>query len=185
MLKRVFAALSLITFTCGVAAADDIALAHRRDNAEADAVEIISMRSALAKEFIKPGAEVNEETFKKVCGEVGKKVKEISEREGVVIRHSAVKSRNPKNSATPEEAVLMERFEKEKKLKGIDEEAFFDGKKYFRVTRPIYVEKACLACHGDKDSRPLFIKEKYPEDRAYGFKTGDLRGLISILIPLD
>lgn len=47
------------------------------------------------------------------------------------------------------------------------------------------MEAACLACHGEKDSRPEFIKEKYPDDRAYGFKKGDLRGVISVLIPLD
>lgn len=182
---KFFAALSLVILSYGFAGAEDIALAHKKDNAAADAEEIISMRSRLAREFIKPGVEVTEETFKRVCGAVGKRVKEISKSEGVVIRHAAVKFRNPANAATPAEAALIESFERDPKLKAIDEEDTVDGKKYFRVTRPIRVEAACLACHGEKDSRPEFIKKKYPDDSAYGFKKGDLRGIISVLIPLD
>ncbi len=185
MIKRVFAAVFLAALLYGSARAEDIALAHRKDNAAADAEAIIELRSKLAREFIKPGAVVTEETFKRVCGAVGKKVKEISKLEGVVIRHAAVKFRNPSNAATPAEAALIGRFEKDRGLKAIDEEDTVDGKNYFRVTRPIRVEKACLACHGDKEARPEFIKEKYPDDRAYGFKKGDLRGIISVLIPLD
>lgn len=185
MLKTVFAAVFVVTLACGVAGADDIALAHKKDNAAANAEEIISMRSDLAREFVRPGAEVTEETFKKVCGAVGKKVKEIEKAEGVVIRHAAVKFRNPANAATPAEAALIGRFEKDAALKALDDDDTVDGKKYFRVTRPIRVESACLACHGEKDSRPAFIKDKYPEDSAYGFRRGDLRGVISVLIPLE
>lgn len=151
------------------------------------AEEIISMRSSLAKSFILPGAEVNEETFKKVCGAVGKRVKEISEKEGVKIRHAATKFRNPANAATPEEAGLIEAFEKDKGLKGLKElmgSFEKEGIKYARYTRPIYVESACLACHGAKDSRPRFITEKYAQDRAFDFKTGDLRGIISVVAPV-
>ena len=49
--------------------------------------------------------------------------------------------------------------------------------------KPIFVEDACLACHGSKDKRPFFIVDKYPEDRAFDFKTGDLRGMVEVLFP--
>src|SRR3989304_1871187 len=65
----------------------DITAAHREDNAAANAEEIIDMRSRLAK-TIEPGSEVTEETFRKVCGAVAKRVKEISESEGVKIRYA-------------------------------------------------------------------------------------------------
>lgn len=149
------------------------------------AEEIISMRSSLAKTFVLPGAEVNEDTFKKVCGAVGKRVKEINEKGEVKIRHAAVKYRNPVNAATPEEEAIIERFAKEPGLKEISGAFEKDGKRFSRYTRPIYVESACLACHGEADARPAFIKAKYPDDKAYGFKTGDLRGIISVITPLE
>jgi hypothetical protein len=34
-----------------------------------------------------------------------------------------------------------------------------------------------------KGARPEFIKEKYPQDLAYNFKAGDLRGMYSVFIP--
>ncbi len=60
-----------------------------------------------------------------------------------------------------------------------------EGRGYYRYSAPIYVEKACLACHGAKDKRPAFIVKKYPEDKAYGFKEGDLRGIISVTFEVE
>lgn len=171
----------LVAFLPALAAADD--MAARQERAEAYAKEIIEMRSTRAAEFIKPGVEITPETFKLVCGAVGKRVKEIAEAEGFKIRHAAVKYRNPANEATPEEAALIRSFLS-------DEEGVLDewemlergGSTTFRYTTAIYVEKQCLACHGKKEDRPGFIVQGYPEDKAYGFEVGDLRGIISILI---
>jgi hypothetical protein len=163
----------------------DIAREHRKDNARADANEIIEMRSTLAKEFIKPEVEITEDVFKNVCGSVAKRVKEMTEKEGIAIRHAAVKNRNPKNAATPEEAALIGKFESDRKFTEAQETFEKDGRKFFRYTKPIFVEQACLACHGEKDKRPKFIVEKYTDDRAFDFKKGDLRGIISITTPLD
>ncbi len=147
------------------------------------ATEIIEMRSSLAKAFIKPGADITEETFKNVCGAVGKRVKELSEKEGITIRHAATKFRNPKNAATPDEEKSLKKFADDARLSETQEDIKKDGKPYLRYTRPIYVEDACLACHGSKEKRPQFIVEKYPDDRAYGFAKGDLRGIITIVVP--
>jgi len=43
-----------------------------------------------------------------------------------------------------------------------------DGKPYFRYMEPLYIEKACLECHGFQ-----------------GYKVGDVRGGISISIPMS
>ncbi len=147
------------------------------------AAEIIDLRSSLSRSFIKPGADITEETFKGVCGAVAKRVKELSEQKGITIRHAASRFRNPKNAATAEEEKLLKKFADDKKLSETQEDMKKDGKAYLRYTRPIYVEDSCLACHGPKEKRPQFIVEKYPEDRAYGFAKGDLRGIITILAP--
>ncbi len=44
---------------------------------------------------------------------------------------------------------------------------------YYRIP----VVEACLGCHGSQNSMPDFIIKKYPSDKAFGFKAGDLRGL--------
>ena len=53
----------------------------------------------------------------------------------------------------------------------------------WRCQRRITVESACLACHGAKADRPAFIQKRYPEDRAFDFEEGDLRGLYSVFVP--
>lgn len=153
------------------------------EKAASIAEEIVTMRSALAGEFIAPGAEITEDTFKKVCGAVGKRAMEISEKEGVKIRHAATRYRNPNNAADEREAGLIKRFEEEAGLAEVTERLEADGVELIRYTRPVIVEQACLACHGGKDARPGFIKAKYPDDRAFGFREGDLRGIITVTVP--
>lgn len=184
--KAVIAAALVASFASAVtvSAQEDIAFEHEKDSAAAYASEITELRSTLAGTFVKPGAEITEETFKNVCGAVGRRVKEISEKEGFIIRHASLKSRNPKNAATVEEAELIRKFEASKGLAKIWDAVTIDGKNYFRYSAPVYVNDACLACHGPKEKRPRFIVEKYPQDKAYGYSTGDLRGIISVLIPV-
>lgn len=183
MSKKMFSAFfAAIVISAG-------ALADEADDKKAMATaivdEIVNMRSSLAQAFIKPDAEITEETFKKVCGAVGKRVKEITEKQGVKIRHAATKYRNPLNAATPEEAEALAQFGKDKSLKETADTVEKEGKKYYRYTKPIFVEEACLACHGPKDKRPKFVIEKYPDDKAYDFRVGDLRGMISVMIPIE
>ncbi len=55
--------------------------------------------------------------------------------------------------------------------------------------KPIYAEKACLNCHGEKNKlKPAirhFLERKYPSDQAFGYKEGNIRGGISIIILLE
>ncbi|MBI1912419.1 MAG: DUF3365 domain-containing protein [Deltaproteobacteria bacterium] len=185
--RLVLSLISVFAFSGISIAAEggDITLEHKKDNAAANAAEIIEMRSSLAKEFIKPDTEITEDTFKKVCGAVKKRVMEITEKENVKIRHATLKNRNAANAATPEEAELIKKFSADNNMTELRDTVRKDGKEFFRYTRPIYVEEACLACHGSKDARPKFIVEKYPEDKAYDYKAGDLRGIISVLVPLN
>ena len=63
-----------------------------------------------------------------------------------------------------------------------------DGK-YFRFMKPIMVQSKCLLCHGSSDQIPesirLMLKQQYPFDRAIGYKTGELRGAVSIKQPIE
>jgi hypothetical protein len=63
------------------------------------------------------------------------------------------------------------------------------GRRHLRYLQPIRVQAMCLTCHGDPAAIPAEIKRilasRYPQDLATGYKTGDLRGAVSVRIPLD
>jgi hypothetical protein len=46
----------------------------------------------------------------------------------------------------------------------------------------------CLACHGSPKQFDVavadLLREKYPDDRAVGYKVGDLRGAVSVRVKL-
>lgn len=181
--KTALLAIALLALGGAHIGAQEVVSEPEEYKARAIANEIITLRSRLAASLIKPGEEATLETFQSVCGAVGKRAREIAAEEGVSIRHATLRQRNPSNAATGEEARLIGRFEKDGGLKEIWDESALDGRAYARYTRPIYVEEACLACHGEAGARPAFIVEKYPDDRAYGYKAGELRGIISIMMP--
>ncbi len=49
--------------------------------------------------------------------------------------------------------------------------------------RRINVEPSCLACHGTKASRPAFIKDNYPDDKAFDLAVGELSGMYAVYLP--
>ncbi|MCK4739226.1 MAG: DUF3365 domain-containing protein [Deltaproteobacteria bacterium] len=186
MKKIIFAVTLSIFILCSNSTAKDNNnnLKKNKEKAIATAMEITSLRSTLARESVLNNTKITGKTFKAVCGKVGKRVKAISKEEGFKIRHAAIKNRNPANAATTGEVNLIQKISNNKKTQPIEDIVTIEDKRYHRITAPIFVERACLACHGDKDTRPDFIKKKYPEDKAYGFKEGDLRGIISISFPI-
>lgn len=157
----------------------DAALAAR---VLARVAEVDSLRIARAA-TIRPGAPVTQETFAEVCQPVGQRVRAIAEAEGWEFRQVALRNRNPANAASAEDARLHERFEAEPALRGLWLEAERDGQRGHRYVQRITMQATCAACHGAREARPAFIAERYPEDRAYGFAPGALRGLYSVFVP--
>lgn len=143
--------------------------------------EITDLRSVRAASLLQSDEAITPKIFKKVCGPVKKKAMAIVKKEGVKIRHAAIKNRNPAHAASDEEKGFHRLFEKGEET-DIWDQTIIDGKSYSRYVRPIFVEPACLSCHGERDKRPAFVKKKYPKDLAYGFKAGDLRGIIEVMI---
>jgi len=56
--------------------------------------------------------------------------------------------------------------------------------KYLRYLKPILMQAECLNCHGsENDIMPevkQLIAQKYSNDKAVGYLTGDLRGAVSL-----
>lgn len=111
--------------------------------------------------------------------------KRFYEDTGYRLRQISSKYRNPDNKPDEfEEKALLE-FQKDKTLsefKGVDK---IKGQRVLRYLIPLYIEEACLKCHSEKNTVPDFIQEKYPDDRATDYSAGDLRGAISVTVPID
>jgi len=60
------------------------------------------------------------------------------------------------------------------------------GKKEFRYMKAIGTAKPCLNCHGAKVKPAVEakLKELYPDDKARGFKVGDIRGAFTFIQPM-
>jgi diguanylate cyclase (GGDEF)-like protein/PAS domain S-box-containing protein len=86
--------------------------------------------------------------------------------------------RNPLNSADKYELKAINLFKKNKNIK----EYLKRESKDYQYATPLYIEKKCLSCHGKREDAPDFISKSY--DRAYDYKLGQLRGIISIKIPI-
>ncbi|MBE9503958.1 MAG: DUF3365 domain-containing protein [Proteobacteria bacterium] len=177
--------LSLAVISSASLSYSDELIDVRKIKAKKIALELTELRSQRAAGFIKPDIDITYNLFKSVCGFVKKRSLELAKNEGVIIRHAAIKHRNPDNAATKEESSFQHLFERNPEIKEIWDETERDGRRYKRYIFPIHVEDACLACHGEKEARPDFIKTAYPRDTAYGFKTGNIRGIIEILVPLN
>jgi HAMP domain-containing protein len=54
---------------------------------------------------------------------------------------------------------------------------------YYRYARKMIHTESCIACHGDPAAAPRDVVERYGTDRGYGFKAGDVAGVISVTLP--
>ena len=143
-----------------------------------------AMRSGLASTLEGSTTEPTMETMKEVCKPVGMRAMQLSKENGWQVKQIATKYRNPAHAPDNLHSVMaLAKFEKDPELMGFWDSETIDGQQGTRYYRRINVESSCLACHGGKDVRPQFVKDKYPQDLAFDFKVGDLRGMYSVFIP--
>jgi len=108
---------------------------------------------------------------------------EMEQKFGATIKRVSDKNRNPNNAPNEVEAKIIADYisslQAGKEIKPITQEEK-DGKIHFYA--PIKVKGLCLACHGDAIATPVdsILKVKYPNDKAVGYKAGELRGIWSI-----
>lgn len=54
----------------------------------------------------------------------------------------------------------------------------------YRYSLPIRVSDSCLTCHGSANDAPRELVKKYGSSRAFGYKVGDIRGIITVNLPM-
>ena len=109
----------------------------------------------------------------------------LSEKYQWDIARTSLKTRNPNNNPDDWELLVLQQFEQRKQngenVKQLDYSE--DTEQGFRYMKAIPTQGLCLACHGENIQEPLkqTLSELYPEDKAIGFKAGDIRGAFTIL----
>lgn len=90
------------------------------------------------------------------------------------------RARNPKNNANADELKAIKFFINNPSL---DKYFNDDNDEFYQYASVLRIEQKCLTCHSSKESAPQFIQDKY--EHAYDYKLGEVRGIMSIVIPKD
>lgn len=116
--------------------------------------------------------------------------KAASDETGWNIRRVSLRNRNPRAVPDAWERAVLEDFDRRaaagespatlEKAEMVTE----DGKRSYRYMRALPTQELCLNCHGLPERLSPAVKEKlkalYPDDRAVGYRPGEIRGAMTI-----
>jgi len=114
-------------------------------------------------------------------------------KDGVYIRRVSERVRNVDDTPDTLELQALRQLAADQRAGRLPEEVMSviraaDGTYQFQYLRPLLVQSACLACHGDPATFAPEVRQvlarRYPQDRATGYAVGDLRGAVSVRVPL-
>lgn len=114
----------------------------------------------------------------------------LADETGVELIRVSQKLRNPENAPDEWEEKILQKFQTKataghdlSKLEHSEMVISPEGDKLFRYMKAIPVGETCLVCHGNdvKADVKAEIARLYPEDKALGYKLGDLRGAFSLI----
>ncbi len=183
-MKTARLAFAICMGCAAVAQADDLS-AHK-----AEAVGIVkqfggSLKTELLK-AIKAGGAQNAVP---VCNSEAPGIAQVvSEASGWDVARTSLKLRNPGNQPDSWELGVLQKFEA-RKAGGEDPKTMAfaaiveeDGGKVFRFMKAIPTDQLCLQCHGDQIAPEVTaqLDAIYPEDKARGFRVGDIRGAFTL-----
>ncbi|HIO70486.1 MAG TPA: DUF3365 domain-containing protein [Campylobacterales bacterium] len=110
--------------------------------------------------------------------------------ENVSVKRISTKYRNPMNKPNESEAKILFMLENTNSpvLTKVERKGEED-KEIYKFYQPLRIKPVCLKCHGTAEDMPEGIRNTihkiYPEDKATGYKLGDLRGAIVVTIERD
>lgn len=116
----------------------------------------------------------------------------VSHEQGVLISRVSLKNRNPENTPSSWQYRVLETFEARKQSGEPPdsltwhETVSVESGHEFRFMKAIPTGGLCLQCHGVAIDPAVAEKldALYPEDKATGFRQGDLRGAFVVTKPL-
>ncbi|MCC7212702.1 MAG: response regulator [Candidatus Brocadia sp.] len=155
-----------------------------REKAKLIAAELETTRNYLAVALQSSKIGITEQTkffIPAVSGHaIGKK---FAEKTGYIIKQTSRKYRNFFNKPDLYEENVLRKMEEDPDLSEYWSDDIIEGKRVERYLYALYITEDCLLCHGSKEKAPEFIRKNY--DIGYGYKVGELRGAISVIIPKE
>ena len=100
-------------------------------------------------------------------------------------RRVALLARNPASEPNPMERDLIEHFRRNPRPDQWQGMQTLDGTMCFVHALPVYMEASCLNCHGDPREAPQELVAQYGDRRGFGYRAGDLAGIMAVSIPVD
>lgn len=111
--------------------------------------------------------------------------------EGMELKRTSFRYRNPENAPDPAEEMALRHFENALQEYGEAPSSYVQkvSEDAYRYYQPLFVGEVCLRCHGDPESMdPAVLEalgERYPQDLATGYDAGDFRGVVRVTVPAD
>ncbi|HIQ50930.1 MAG TPA: methyl-accepting chemotaxis protein, partial [Nautiliaceae bacterium] len=168
----------------------ELAKEENIDKARKAAGQLIAMRAYMAK--VAPHVKPDKTISRWACTPAfsGRNVaKTVSEKYGFYIKQTSLKYRNPLNKPNENEKRILKLIE-EKKLNEYHEIGKNEkGETVIRYAKPLIITKACLKCHGKplkevpKHLYDALVKDYGPV--AFNYKIGDIRGMVSVEVPMS
>jgi len=123
-----------------------------------------------------------------VCSERAHEIAAAHSEPGLfLVKRVSDRFRNPDNTLTPElQGAFAGYGQAETSMGPHGEWSDTEAGRLYRYYQPIVAGKLCLNCHGATDQLADGVAERlaelYPEDRATGYREGDLRGMAVVEI---
>lgn len=109
----------------------------------------------------------------------------VARYEGIAAGRTSARLRNPANAPRPWAAAIVAQYAEAPSTK-VDGFVVDLGDRV-GVLRPIREQAVCSPCHGPEDGLSAGVRaqlgDRYPADRAVGFREGDLRGWFWVEVP--
>ncbi len=148
---------------------------------------LMATRRVYQQQFLRSGLPINDDTLGFLPAHALSRIAEDYPNwtsSGTRFNNVSDRPRNPANQADAHELEAIDWFrlnpQAKERVTDIRDQG---GRQFLHYTTPIWTERYCLTCHGQPDQAPTDIKNRYKE--SYGYAEGDLRGVMSIKIPLQ
>jgi len=143
---------------------------------------LMSVRNIYSQQFVKSGVKLTDKTVGFLPAHaMGRISKNFSSRVtwGVSFNNVSDRARNPEQQADRHEIEAINYFINNRDAEeNMVVQRDVNGNEYYHYTSPLWIKQMCLKCHGKREDAPPAVRDNY--DKAYGYKVGDIRGIISI-----
>ena len=169
----------------------NLAVQESVDKARKSAQQLIAMRGYMAT--IAPYVHFTKESISRWAATPafsGRNVaKKMTDTAGFYIKQTSLKYRNPLNKPNETEKRILKIFDKTHKKEFWEIGKNSKGEDVIRYAKPLFIKKGCLKCHGiPYEDVPKKLYDALVKDYgnvAFNYKVGDVRGMVSVEIPMS